>query len=175
MRVLVTAASKYGGTVGIAEAVGRSLEDAGLQVDVLPIEEVDGVGGYDALVLGSGVYAGRWLKAARRFAESHADDIARMPAWLFSSGPIGDPPKPDEESAVKLDAIVQKTGAREHRVFAGRLDKSALRFGDRAIVSAVRSAEGDFRDWAEISAWADAIAGALTPSTEVAVPIATSP
>ena len=168
MRVLVAAASKYGGTVGIAEAIGRRLEDAGFDVDVVPIDEAQEVQRYDALVLGSAVYAGRWLKVARAFVDRHSAEIATRPTWLFSSGPIGDPPKPDADSAVKLDKIVAATGARDHRVFAGRLDKSRMAFGDRAVVSAVRSAEGDFRDWEEISGWADEIATVLTPSTAVA-------
>ena len=169
MRVLVAAASKYGATVGIAEAIGRRIEDAGFDVDVMPIGGVSDVAVYDAFVLGSGVYAGRWLKDARRFVDDHAAEVASKPTWLFSSGPIGDPPKPDGEAAVKLEKIVAATGARGHRVFAGKLDKSVMTFGDRAIVSAVRSREGDFRDWEEIAAWAAEIAAALTPATAIVV------
>jgi len=161
MRVLVAAASKYGATAGIAEAIARRLEDEHLDVDVLPIEEVDEVGAYDSVVLGSGVYAGRWLRPARRFAEEHASELAARQTWLFSSGPIGDPPKPEGDSAVKLGDLVSKTGAHEHRVFAGKLDKSRMTFTDRAIVTAVRSPEGDFRDWEAIAEWAEGIAEAL--------------
>ena len=161
MRVLVAVASKYGATLEIAEAIARGVEDAGCEVEVGRIDEVDDVTVFDALVLGSGVYAGRWLKPARRFVDDHADEIARRRTWLFSSGPIGDPPKPDADSAVDLDEIVVKTKAREHKVFAGKLDKSVLGFADRAIVSAVRSAEGDFRDWDEIDAWAREVGAAL--------------
>ena len=161
MRVLVAAASKYGATLEIAQAIARGVEGAGCEVEVARIDEVGDVAAFDALVLGSGVYAGRWLKSARRFVEDHADEIVARPTWLFSSGPIGVPPKPDADSAVNLDEIVAKTKAREHRVFAGKLDKSVLGFADRAIISAVRSAEGDFRDWDEIDAWAWAIAASL--------------
>jgi menaquinone-dependent protoporphyrinogen oxidase len=168
MRVLVTAASKYGATAGIAEAIGRRLEErAGLDVDVVPVEEVDDLAGYDAFVLGSGVYAGRWLKPARKFVDENGAALVAMPTWLFSSGPIGDPPKPEGESAVKIDGTVEKTGAREHRIFAGKVDKSRMTFADRAIVTAVRSPEGDFRDWEEIAEWADEIAEALIPSSAI--------
>jgi menaquinone-dependent protoporphyrinogen IX oxidase len=34
-------------------------------------------------VLGSGAYFGNWVKAARRFLESHADELAQRPIWLF--------------------------------------------------------------------------------------------
>jgi menaquinone-dependent protoporphyrinogen oxidase len=160
MRVLVAAASRYGGTAGIAEAIGRRLEDDRLDVDVLSLDEVEDVAGYDALVLGSAVYAGRWMRPARRFVDENAAGIVSKETWLFSSGPIGDPPKP-EGDAVKLGDLVSKTGAHEHRVFAGKLDKSRMTFSDRAIVTAVRSPEGDFRDWEEIAEWADHIAEAL--------------
>jgi menaquinone-dependent protoporphyrinogen oxidase len=161
MRILVTAASKYGGTAGIAEAIGRTLEDESLEVDVLPVEDVSDLEGYDSVVLGSGVYAGRWLRSARRFAHDHADELSEKPTWLFSSGPIGDPPKPEGEAAVKLGEISERTHANGHRVFAGKLDKSRMTFGDKAIVTAIRSPEGDFRDWEAVQEWAGEIAKAL--------------
>ena len=161
MRVLVSAASRYGATAGIAEAIGRKLEDESLDVDVVPVEEVVDLDAYDSVVLGSGVYAGRWLKPAREFVDEHASELASKQTWLFSSGPIGDPPKPEGEDAVKVADLVTKTGAHEHRLFAGKLDKSGMAFADRAIVAAVRSPEGDFRDWEEITEWANGIAEAL--------------
>jgi menaquinone-dependent protoporphyrinogen oxidase len=161
MRVLVAAASRYGATAGIAEAIGRRLEDEHLDVDVLPIEDVEDVGPYDSIVLGSGVYAGRWLRPARRFVDQHASELASKQTWLFSSGPIGDPPKPEGDAAVKLGDLISRTGAHEHRVFAGKLDKSRMTFVDRAVVTAVRSPEGDFRDWEEIAEWAEGIAETL--------------
>jgi len=156
MHVLVTAASKYGGTAGIAEAIGRDLEEYGLDVDVLPVEEVDDVSKYDSVVLGSGVYAGRWLKQARRFVDRHSGELATKPTWLFSSGPIGDPPKPTADAAVKLGSTLEATGAREHRVFAGKLDKRRMTFADRAIVPNTRVARiGEYvalvRDLAALS------------------------
>ena len=36
-----------------------------------------------------------------------------------------------------------------------------MTFTDRAIVTAVRSPEGDYRDWEEIGEWADGIAKVL--------------
>ena len=161
MRVLVTAASKYGSTAGIAEAIGRRLEEHEVYVDVVPVQEVDDISGYDAVVLGSGVYAGRWLKAARRFVDEHESEFEVTPTWLFSSGPIGNPPKPEGDASMKVDAIVRRTVARDHRIFAGKLDRERLTFPDRAIVTAVRSPEGDFRDWPAVAAWADEIARAL--------------
>jgi len=160
MTILVSAASKHGATAEIAEAIGRVLRDRGLAVDVRPAENVTMVEGYDAVVLGSAVYAGHWLEPARRLAHNEATALAMRPVWLFSSGPIGDPPKPDEDP-VDVAALIEGTGAREHRVFAGRLDKHLLGFAEKAVVLALRAPEGDFRDWAAVEAWAADIADTL--------------
>ena len=96
MTVLVTAASRHGGTREIAEAIARELEAQGVSVELRELEEVSDLGRYDAVVLGSAVYLGRWLEPALRFVERHADELAERKTWLFSSGPIvGDPPRPD--------------------------------------------------------------------------------
>jgi menaquinone-dependent protoporphyrinogen oxidase len=160
MGVLVTAATKYGATTEIAQAIAEVLGERGLEPTVLPPEQVKGVDGYDAVVVGSAVYAGHWLKPARELIERHAAALAGRPVWLFSSGPVGDPPKP-EEDPVDVADLLAATGARDHRVFAGKLVRKQLSFPERAIVTALRVPEGDFRDWTEIHQWTAQIADAL--------------
>jgi menaquinone-dependent protoporphyrinogen oxidase len=160
MRVLVTAASRHGSTAEIATEIGSVLAAAGHEADVVPIEQVDGVDGYDAVVLGSAVYAGRWLGSASRFVDHHRDALAERPVWLFSSGPLGEPPRPEGEPP-EAAAMIEKTTARDHRVFAGRLDEAALGFAERAITKLVNAPHGDFRHWDEIREWARAIATEL--------------
>jgi menaquinone-dependent protoporphyrinogen oxidase len=160
MGVLVTAATKYGATTEIAQAIAEVLGERGLEPTVLPPEQVKGVDVYDAVVVGSAVYAGHWLKPARELIERHAAGLAGRPVWLFSSGPVGDPPKP-EEDPVDVADLLAATGARDHRVFAGKLVRKQLSFPERAIVTALRVPVGDFRDWTEIHQWAAQIADAL--------------
>jgi menaquinone-dependent protoporphyrinogen oxidase len=167
MRVLVSAASKHGATTEVAAAIAAALARTGIEPVVVAPAEVTGVDGYDAAVIGSGVYAGRWLEPARDLLERHREALSKVPVWLFSSGPIGDPPRPAEDpvDAAMMRALV---GAREHRVFAGMIDRGRLGFGERAIIAALRAPEGDFRPWPEIDDWAAAIATRLR---EAPVPV----
>ena len=160
MKVLVCAASKYGATGEIAQAVADVLAERGCEVTVLPPEKVGTVEEFDAVVLGSAVYMGQWMKPARELAERSADALAARPVWLFSSGPVGEPAKP-ADNPVDVTKILQASKARDHQIFIGKLAKKHLSFPDRAIASAIRAQEGDFRNWAEIRAWATGIADAL--------------
>jgi menaquinone-dependent protoporphyrinogen oxidase len=159
-KVLVTAASKHGATTAIARAIGETLQSEGLETTVLPPVDVSGVAGYDAVVIGSAVYMGRWLEPARRLVERDGAALVARSVWLFSSGPVGDPPKPVEDP-VDVAELIAAAGAREHRVFPGTVVKKGLGFGEKAVVAALRVPEGDFRPWDEIRAWAKEIAAAL--------------
>lgn len=163
MKVLVTVASKYGSTEEIARAIADVLSERGLETTVAPPEEVASVEEYDAVILGSAVYAGRWQGEAKELVERAGAALAARPVWLFSSGPVGDPPKP-EEDPVDVADVMEATKAREHRVIPGKLVKKHLGFGEKAIVMALRAPEGDFRDWDAIRAWASEIADSLQPS-----------
>lgn len=171
MTALVVVASRHGSTRGIAEAIAARLGEHGIDAQVADADDVEQLTGFDAVVIGSAVYMGKWLKPARHFVDEHVGALAVLPVWLFSSGPIGDPLEPAPEKAVDVETIAALTRARDHRVFGGALVKSRLALAERAIVGAFHAPEGDFRDWAEIAAWADGIAEALQarPLTATAV------
>lgn len=160
MNILVSAASKHGSTAEIAEALGRELRGRGAETTVVEPDAVTDLEGYDALVLGSAVYAGHWLEPAKALVQRLETEVASRPVWLFSSGPLGDPLRPDEDP-VDVAGLAETVGARDHRVFPGKLDRNALSFGEKAIVMALRAPEGDFRDWDAVVGWAAEIAGAL--------------
>lgn len=160
MKVLVSAASRHGATADIARTIGETLTEEGLQAVVLPPDAVTTLVDYDGVVLGSGIYVGHWMDTAKNLVERHSTALAALPVWLFSSGPIGAPPKPEEDPA-DIAEIIEATHARDHRVFAGRVDKAVLGLGERVILKAVRAPEGDFRPWADVREWTRGIAAAL--------------
>jgi menaquinone-dependent protoporphyrinogen oxidase len=161
MKVLISIASKHGATGEIGDIFAAVLGAAGIEVEARPPQDVVSIDPYDAVILGSAVYAGRWLEPARAMGERLAGELSTRPVWLFSSGPLGDPPMPIAESPDGM-ALARRLGAREHRVLAGRLERAELGFLERAITKAVRAPDGDFRDWVGIGNWASEIAGLLT-------------
>lgn len=85
--VLVAYGTTNGSTAQIAEAIADVLRKDGLTADALPARNVASVSSYDAVVVGGGLYAGRWHKDARSFVRRHGRALAERPLWLFSSGP----------------------------------------------------------------------------------------
>jgi len=164
-RVLVAYATKYGATGEIAERIGQVLREAGLPTDVLPADRVSDLTPYQAVVLGSAVYIGKWRKEAVKFLQAHEEMLAERPVWLFSSGPAG------EGDAVELmdgwrfpkgqQAIADRIQPRDIAVFHGHVNMDKMNFIERWMIKNVQSPVGDFRDWDAVTSWATAIADAL--------------
>lgn len=160
MKVLVAAASKHGATSEIAEAIGQVLTDHGIEAIVSSPDDVEGLESYTAVVLGSAVYAGQWRKEAKEFVTRHRDALIRHDVWLFSSGPLGNPPTPGGEPE-DSKAMIALLNPRGHRVFSGKIQRKDLNLAERAMVKAARAPYGDYRDWDEIRRWAGDIADIL--------------
>jgi menaquinone-dependent protoporphyrinogen oxidase len=178
MNMLVAYGSKHGATKGIAERIAERLRAEGQQATAQPVGAVDDLSGYDAFVIGSAVYAGRWTQEATEFVRRHRAMLASRPVWLFSSGPIGtmatkhEPVEPNGVTAIRC-----ALNPRDHRVFFGawdrskldrtkldrtKLDRTKLGFAERIV--AKRLPEGDWRDWRAIDGWAVDIARGLRAS-----------
>jgi menaquinone-dependent protoporphyrinogen oxidase len=165
MKVLVTAASMHGATAEIAQAIARTLSEQGLAVTVLPPGDVASVEEYDAVIIGSAVYVGHWLDAAKDLVNRCRDELVTRSVWLFSSGPVGDPAgklaRAMDTDPADVVSIRVATGALDHQMFAGKLDRKVLTRPQRVSLPVFRGLEGDFRDWAAVRQWADGIAQQL--------------
>jgi menaquinone-dependent protoporphyrinogen oxidase len=168
-QVLVAFATKYGATQEIAEKIGEVLRQAGLPTQVLPADQIGDLSAYQAVVLGSAVYAGQWRKEAVEFLETNQGALAERPVWLFSSGPTGegDPAKlmsgwsfPEAQRAV-----AKRIQPRDIAFFHGEIDTKKLNLAEKLIVKGIKAPTGDFRDWQAITTWATGIAEALKAET----------
>jgi len=164
MKILVTYATKAGSTAEVAAEIGRVIESkGGCQVDVCPVGKLNGVDGYDAVVIGSAIRAGKWLPEATKFVEKHRDALGRVPVALFT---VCLTLKDDTEEnrrtvAAYLDPVRQVVQPVEVGLFAGVMDYSKLPFILRLLMKAMKSPQGDFRDWEAITSWATDIAAVL--------------
>jgi len=115
----------------------------------------------DAVVLGSAVYAKRWRGDAKSFLRKHSDELSRLPFWLFSSGPVGDPETAPDVSWLEPPRIVaraQQLGVRSHVVFGGRVPVKPHGPIERSMLKNTPEPYRDRRDWDEIRTWAGRIA-----------------
>ncbi len=159
--ILVAYASKHGATEGIARYIEERLTERGETAEARSVTEIEALGDPEAVILGSAVYAGSWRKEAVDFVQRHGDELARIPVWLFSSGPLGDQVVDEEEQPKQRAEIRERISPRGHQMFFGALDRSKLSFGERMIIKAVGAPDGDYRNWDDIAAWADGIAVSL--------------
>jgi menaquinone-dependent protoporphyrinogen oxidase len=164
--ILVAYASKHDATAEIAHFIGDVLrEREGISADVRGAETVQDLTGYDAVVLGSAVYVGKWQAEAANFLEEHEQALAQRPVWLFSSGPTGEG---DPVTLLKgwefpeaLKPVAERIQPRDIALFHGHLNPAKLSLFERMVVKGVRAPVADSRDWAMIRAWAQRIAQAL--------------
>ena len=162
-QVLVAYASKHGSTVGIATAITDTLNARGLRATCAQADAVKDLEPYDAVILGSAVYAGRWRGDARHFLRRFKHELAERPLWIFSSGPVGDPdkdnPKWMEPAGIRDKA--ESLGLRGHVVFGGSLPDEPHGMMLRSMAQNTPEEFRDRRDWDAIRVWAEDIADAL--------------
>ncbi|MFF3942925.1 flavodoxin domain-containing protein [Streptomyces phaeofaciens] len=158
--VLVTYGTTNGSTAEIAQAVTDILRKAGLTVESRPARSATNVARYDAVVVGGGLYAGRWHKDARRFVRRNRVLLAERPVWFFSSGPLD--PSASERDIPPVRGVqrdMTRLDVRDHVTFGGRLEEGAKGWVAGMILRSGKG--GDFRDFGAIEAWAGDIADAL--------------
>jgi len=161
MSILIAVASRHGSTLEIADTIADELRTAGNTVEVRDVADGPLLDSYAAVIVGSAVYIGAWLPEATHFIDHHQVQLKAKPVWLFSSGPLGaDDPKPTAPPA-KIGQLIERSGARGHCIFVGKLDRHRLSLGERLVTNIVKAPEGDFRDWDAIRDWAREISSAL--------------
>lgn len=168
-RVLVSYASRFGSTREVATRIADRLRVRGCEVRVCSVEDGVSMNGYEAVVLGSGVYDGSWTTDATAFVRRQAGDLAHKPVWLFSVGSFGDRHPVIGRLMLKepkeIGEFEQLIHPRGYRVFAGVIDLEHWPTWARLLFQALGGRDGDNRSWPNIDGWADQIARALDRNT----------
>lgn len=164
MKVLITAASRHGATEEISQWIATVLSERGFCCTTSAPADVKDISEYDAVIIGSAVYVGQWLGAARDFVERFSTELQAVPVWMFSSG-LADVPSKDANGTPSLKARMDAVSANGHRHFPGKLDVLQLSLAERAAIMAARGKYGDSRDREAVNHWAQVIADELALTT----------
>ncbi len=159
-KILIVYASRSGSTKSIAErmhtTLTQHLED-GTSVTCVAAADAPNPADYDAIILGSGVRAGRWLRAARNWLAEHVDLLKTRPFAIFTVGlTIASSPEKRDE-VLGYTAPLLKAGQLEPvgiGLFPGWNEPKAFTLPERLILKAIGAPKGDFRDMNAVDAWA---------------------
>lgn len=188
--VQVVYASRHGGAAGIARRIAEVLRSAGADAVVVDAADRPDADGFDAYIVGSGIYIGSWLKEGLEYLTEHQAVLADKPVWLFSSGPLpgsskevetedpltralGPEDGPGSGGRKKIASLAAAINPRDHRVFQGAFDPNdPPKSMPERLVRMMPAAKkvlptGDFREWDEIEAWAQQIADEVTGEVPV--------
>ena len=160
MKILVTASSRHGSTLEVADAIAERLRAADFTVEQMFPEDVQSLDGFDAVIVGSSVYLRQWGEAAKDFVTRFHQQLRDMPSWAFSVG-MAEVPKSKPEDVRKIGPVAVNAVFNGQKVFPGRYDPTNLSLRERSIGYVAGAVEGDYRDWNAINRWADTIAEAL--------------
>lgn len=165
VKILVAYASKYQATAEIAQVIADMLENNGHTVDVQRVVNVVDLSEYDAVLVGSAIYAGQWMGEAVDFLNAQRETLAHKPTWIFSSGPTGEGDASDlfggSSYPPALKPQIEAIAPRNVVLFHGSVDDTKINTTEKKILASAQKPGGDFRDWESIKQWAVAISSSL--------------
>jgi menaquinone-dependent protoporphyrinogen oxidase len=171
-RVLVAYASRCGSTGGVAEAIGQTLCNNGVAVDVRLVEKVKDLSPYQSIVVGSAIRRSKWLPEAMEFVEVNREFLKEVPvAYFLTCLTLS---RSTKETRLKAKAYLDPVCKAVPQVqplntglFAGVLDYSKLSWGMRMVMRRKMDKfgvkEGDYRDWDAIRTWTSLVRSSLLP------------
>lgn len=169
-RIIVTYASRTGFTVGVAEAIGKTLAEHDFPVDVTPMIEIDDLSLYDSVIAGSAIQNKQWLPEAMQFIQRHRLVLTQKPCAVFLvCMTLAMPNNPYQaEVANWLQPVRAIVKPASEGLFAGGLDIRRIpslsdRLKFRISVLAKVWSEGDHRDWIAIRRWTENIVPLMNP------------
>ncbi|WP_162601216.1 flavodoxin domain-containing protein [Occallatibacter savannae] len=167
-QVLIAYCTRSGSTAEVAEAIGKTLRETGLVVEVKSIAEVDAIAPGTEVVLGAALYIGHLPKEFHQFLNRFEAELGKVRPWVFVLGPTERERKQfaaAEEQARKELGKHPSLHPADMRVLGGKFDPASLKlaFPMKLIMKVpgnpLRKVPAtDIRDWEWIHRWAGAIA-----------------
>jgi menaquinone-dependent protoporphyrinogen oxidase len=164
-KILVTYASRTDSTAQIAEAVCKTLTDNGEETELLPMQDVNDLSLYHAVIIGSPIRKSQWLPEAMQFLETHRAELTRKRVATFTVCiTLAMSNAERYQNAVRewiapVRALVHPVS---EGLFAGKLDFNKLPWTLDTLLFRVTVAlgilpKGDHRDWNAVHTWAQGL------------------
>lgn len=160
-RVLVSYATRAGSTREVAEYIAKVLREAGEVVDVGEAQEVRDVRPYTHVILGTGIRAGSLFPEVVQFARRFRSYLQNIETSYFVVCLTMKEDTPENRQTVEgyLKPLVEIKTPVSTGLFAGVVAYDKLGFVIRFMLQRLAKndpniAEGDYRDWEAIRAWA---------------------
>jgi menaquinone-dependent protoporphyrinogen oxidase len=171
-RVLLAYHTAEGQTEKVAERIAATLRAAGADVEVARAEDRPGPAGFDLVIAGDSVHAGRHSRALSRWLARHADDLDGVPLALFQVSLTSASAEEDRaaEAHRLLQRLLDATGVDPDVVglFAGALAYTRYGWLKRKVMTTIASKDGgdtdtsrdhEYTDWDAVEHFAtDALA-----------------
>lgn len=166
-KILVAYASKCGATAEIADEITKMLCAGGLSAELKRADNITSLQGYEGVVLGTAIYMGNPLKEAIQFVEKFDTQMAYIPFAVFDVClTMKEKTSENEKTALGyLRSITDFAAPIKTGAFSGRINFTTLPPLYRMFAQADQAgilAEGDFRDWKAINAWAEELGVVFT-------------
>ena len=144
-KILIAYCSVTGSTGEVAKAIGEVLRAAEAVVQVLPVNEVSDLSGYDAVVVGSSIRAGKWLPEAFDFLDRYQAALSDIPVAYFTTCLTMVRDTEDSRRTVLgyMEPVLQRAPAVQPvglGLFAGSLDPT------RPQAMSIAGPQGDYRN-----------------------------
>lgn len=166
-RILIAYASVSGSTAEVAEAVADVVRKSGAVADVKRARDAGDLKPYRAVILGTALRMEKPLAEAVNFARKHRAALAKLPTACFCLGLTlkADTPENRAKAGTLMAPLLRELPAPlAIGYFGGKLDYRKLNPMLRYFFSLDKTgelAEGDWRDWDAIRAWAAEIPSRL--------------
>jgi menaquinone-dependent protoporphyrinogen oxidase len=169
--VLVAYVTRSGSTGEVAEAVAKTMNEAGVRAEAKPMTEIESIADGQPLILGTALYVGHLPKEFHQFVDRFRLQLSQVRPWVFVLGPTENDPKhfsAAEEQARKELSKHPWLYPADMLVLGGKWDPQTvkvsfpfslvLKFPGNPLSKVPAS---DIRDWEWIRTWAKAIADRL--------------
>lgn len=168
-KILIAYATKHGATSSIAAKIADVLCQEGFQVDLKLARKVTDISAYDAVIVGSPVYIGGWLRGARQFLYKNKDVLATVKVAIFITCTYlkDENDTPERRAHAKqlyIDPVLDELLDIEPiscGILSGEFLYRELYPVEYILMRLAKFPEGDFRNEEKITAWALEISALL--------------